>query len=148
MRRFRQVEAHSKPALALTAGFVLALTGVSATWSSGAWSQETGASPATTTKPDAELRTKLDTNKQELEAKEAKAASIKDDVAKLTSEREKLNTRLLETSALIQKSEAQMSAIEGRVGELEAQEKLVRGSLSQRHGHIAKLLAAQINAQF
>lgn len=142
MRRFRQVEAHSKPALALTAGFVLALTGATGDWSTRAWSQETGNSPATSSKPDAELRTKLDTNKQDLEAKEAKAASIKDDVAKLTSEREKLNTRLLETSALIQKSEAQMSAIEGRVGELEAQEKIVRGSLSQRHGHIAKLLAA------
>lgn len=142
MRRFRQVEAHSKPALALWAGIVLALTAVTAAWPTGAWSQEAGAKPTTTTKTDADLRTKLDTNKQELEAKEAKAASIKDDVAKLTSEREKLNTRLLETSALIQKSEAQMSAIEGRVGELEAQEKLVRGSLSQRHGHIAKLLAA------
>ena len=104
------------------------------------------AAPEATTgaaaKPAAGLQNKLDTNRVELEAKEARAAALKTDVAKLSAEREKLNTRLLETSALIQKSEAQMSAIEGRLGELEAQEKLVRGSLNQRNGHIAKLLAA------
>jgi murein hydrolase activator len=92
--------------------------------------------------PAEDLRSKLDANRTELQTKEERAANLKADVAKLAVEREKLNTRLLETSALIQKSEAQMSAIEGRMGELEAQEKLVRGSLSQQHGHIAKLLAA------
>lgn len=104
--------------------------------------QTVGGNPTADAKPAEELKSKLDSNRAELEAKEAKAASLKNDVAALTAEREKLNSRLLETSALIQKSEAQMSAIEGRLGELEAQEKLVRGSLSQRHGNISKLLAA------
>ena len=47
---------------------------------------------------------------------------------------------MVETADLIQKSEAQLTSIEGRLGELEAQEKLLRGSLSQRHDQIAKLL--------
>ncbi len=123
-------------ATSLAAGVVFALGCVPAGAQDGAPSAtETG-------KPAEELRNKLDANKSELHTKEERAADLKADVAKLAVEREKLNTRLLETSALIQKSEAQMSAIEGRMGELEAQEKLVRGSLSQQHGHIAKLLAA------
>jgi murein hydrolase activator len=115
----------SKTARGLSAGFVVGL------------SLCAGAYPGLA--QDADIKAKL---KSELQAKEARAAALKDDVANLAAEREKLNTRLLETSALIQKSEAQMSAIEGRLGELEAQEKLVRGSLSQQHAHIAKLLAA------
>ena len=118
--------------LSIAAGLLLALSATA-----GVQAQD-----AVPEQPAADIKNKLDTNRQELEAKEAKAANLKVDVAKLTVEREKLNTRLLETSALIQKSEAQMSAIEGRLEELGAQEKLVRGSLSQRHGHIAKLLAA------
>ena len=43
---------------------------------------------------------------------------------------------------VIQKSEAQLTAIEARQGELEAQERLLRGSLAQRHDQILKLLAA------
>ncbi len=137
LRRSQQVTVSSARTFGVAAGLALLLANASS-----AWPQDAETPPAALSPPAGEIREKLDSNRQELEAKEAKAASIKDDLAKLTTEREKLNTRLLETSALIQKSEAQMSAIEGRLGELEAQEKLVRGSLSQRHGHIAKLLAA------
>jgi murein hydrolase activator len=63
------------------------------------------------------------------------------DEAHLTEERERINARLLETANLIQSSEAQMSAIETRLGELEAQEKLVRGSLEERQGSISSLLS-------
>lgn len=132
MKRSGHLAVLPKVSIGVATSFLLALT-------TTATAQAQKTEPE---KPASELKSTLDTNRLELEAKEAKAASLKDDVAKLSTEREKLNTRLLETSALIQKSEAQMSAIEGRMGELEAQEKLVRGSLSQRHGHIAKLLAA------
>ncbi len=43
---------------------------------------------------------------------------------------------------MIQRGEAKMTAIEGRLSELQEQERLVRGSLEQRHGQIAALLAA------
>ena len=59
----------------------------------------------------------------------------------LRKEREKLNVRLVETAALIQKSESRLTSIETRLDELRTQEQLVRGSLAQRQGQIAKLLA-------
>ncbi len=64
------------------------------------------------------------------------------DVGTLAAERERLNAKLVETADLIKKSEGQLTSIEARLGELEAQEKLLKGSLNQRHGQIAKLLAA------
>lgn len=84
----------------------------------------------------------LDEKRKELQASESKAKSLQTDVADLDAERERLNARLVDTAALIQKSEAQLTTIEGRMSELEAQENVVRGSLSQRHGQIAKLLVA------
>lgn len=85
---------------------------------------------------------KLDVSRQKLEETQRREKALQGDVALLAEEREKLNARLVDTAGLIQKSEGQMSAIEARLGELESQEKLVRGSLEQRHGSIAKLLAA------
>src|SRR5262245_50615502 len=61
---------------------------------------------------------------------------------KLAAERERINSRLLETGKLIQQSEAQLGLIESRLGELEAQEKQIRGTLEERHGSISALLAA------
>ena len=84
----------------------------------------------------------LEKRRQELNAVQNKEKSLETDVAGLDSEREKLNLQLVETANLIQKSEGQLSSIEGRLGELEAQEKQVRGSLEARHGQISKLLAA------
>lgn len=84
----------------------------------------------------------LQTKKLELDAAQSKAKALQSDLAGLDVEQEKLNAHLLETAALIQKSEGQLSSIEGRLGELEAQEKLVRGSLLQQHGQISALLAA------
>ena len=84
----------------------------------------------------------LDQRRNELNATESKTKSLQADVSDMDSERERLNARLVETAALIQKSEAQLTGIEGRMSELEAQEKIVRGSLGQRHGQIASLLAA------
>ncbi|MBK9078369.1 MAG: peptidoglycan DD-metalloendopeptidase family protein [Hyphomicrobium sp.] len=84
----------------------------------------------------------LEDKRRALEETESKAKALQSDVTDLDTERERLNARLVETAALIQKSEAQLTTIEGRMSELEAQERIVRGSLGQRHGQIAKLLVA------
>lgn len=89
-----------------------------------------------------EAQRALEAKRKALEETESKAKTLQTDVADLDAERERLNARLVETAALIQKSESQLTAIEGRMSELEAQEKIVRGSLSQRHGQIATLLGA------
>ncbi|MGI9402913.1 MAG: murein hydrolase activator EnvC family protein, partial [Hyphomicrobium sp.] len=84
----------------------------------------------------------LEGRRNELENVQRRTTSLESDVSSLKAERERLNARLVETAALIKTSEAKLTAMEERLGELEAQEKLLRGSLNQRHGQIAKLLAA------
>jgi septal ring factor EnvC (AmiA/AmiB activator) len=84
----------------------------------------------------------LQEKKHELDVNAAKELTIQSDVAQLDAERERLNGRLIDTAGLIQRSEGQMTAIEGRLSELEEQERIVRGSLAQRHGEIAVLLSA------
>jgi septal ring factor EnvC (AmiA/AmiB activator) len=84
----------------------------------------------------------LQEKKHELDINAAKELTIQSDVVQLDAEREQLNSRLIDTAALIQRSEGQMTGIEGRLSELEEQERIVRGSLAQRHGEIAVLLSA------
>jgi murein hydrolase activator len=88
------------------------------------------------------LKQQIESRKDSLKATETKAGELNDEVEKLSTERAKLNERMLDTAALVQKSEAQMTAIEGRLDELGTQEKMLRGSLAQNHGRIAKLLSA------
>lgn len=89
-----------------------------------------------------EAKKKLENQRKKLEKVEQKAKSLQSDVDELAAERERLNTQLVDTAALIKKSEGQLTTIEGRLGELAAQEKVLRGSLNQRHDQIAKLLSA------
>lgn len=89
-----------------------------------------------------EKRRQLEEQRGELQSARDREQALTKDVTDIDEERERLKQRLVETAALIQKSESKMSAIEGRLGELQAQEKMVRGSLNQRHGQIAKLLGA------
>ncbi len=77
-----------------------------------------------------------------LKSANERAETLKLDVESIRKERERLNTKLLDTAASIQKSEERMAAIESRLGELEEQERIVRGSLNQRKGQIAKLLGS------
>lgn len=84
----------------------------------------------------------LQEKKHELDLNAAKELSLQSDMAQIDSERERLNGRLIDTAALIQRSEGKMTAIEGRLSELEEQERIVRGSLAQRHVEIAALLSA------
>lgn len=85
---------------------------------------------------------KLDPRRQQLDQAQRREKELRTDLGLLAVEREQLNIQLVDTAGLVQKTEAQMSAIEARLGELEAQETLVRGSLERRHDSIAKLLSA------
>jgi len=85
---------------------------------------------------------RLHSQRNTLTEAEQRESALKDDVAKMRAEQERLNQQLLETAQRVQKSEAQMTLIESRRGELEAQERKVRASLAERRDQIAKLLAA------
>ncbi len=93
-----------------------------------------------------EKKRELEARRAEKEAEERHAKQqlegVREDIRERADAIEKLNARLLETGALIQNSEARMSAIEARLGELEAQERLLQGSLAQRHDQVAKLMSA------
>ncbi len=91
--------------------------------------------------PD-DARRKLDANKKVLDETRQREQELQRDVGSLEAERAKVNRNLIDTAKAIQRAESQLTQIENRIGELEAQEKLVRGSLEQNHGRIAKLLAA------
>ena len=84
----------------------------------------------------------LETQQNELAAKKARDAELQKDLTSLADERREINARLVETAALVQKSEAAMTAIEQRLAGFERQEKDVRASLAREHGKIAGLLAA------
>jgi septal ring factor EnvC (AmiA/AmiB activator) len=100
-----------------------------------AWSQSV---PTGTT----EIRKAIEAKKSELDSTQQRAKALELDVDSLAAEREKINARLLETAALIQKSEGQLTESEGRLEELQVQEKLVRGSLNERYAKISTLLSA------
>ena len=93
-----------------------------------------------------EAKKKLESRRIELESVKSKAKALETDVDAITAEREKLNKRLVETADLVKKSEGQLTSIEGRLGELGAQEKILRGSLNERQDQIAKLLSALCSA--
>ena len=84
----------------------------------------------------------LDARKGALTETERRAAALRDDVSKIKEEQTRLTQQLLDTAQRVQKGEAQMTLIELRRGDLEAQEKAVRGSLAERRDQITKLLAA------
>lgn len=88
-----------------------------------------------------EARRQLEEARRQLEEAKRRQATVKSNVVDIAREREQLNTQLIETAALIQRSEGRLSAIEQRISELEAQEKLLRGSLAQHHNQIAGILA-------
>ena len=89
-----------------------------------------------------DAKKKLEDKRNELENIKQREKSLQTDVQDLSAERERLNTRLLETADLIKKSEAQLTTIEQRIAELEEQQRIIKGSLNQRNDQIAKLLSA------
>lgn len=89
-----------------------------------------------------EARKRLEADRGRLEATQKRSKELQADLDKIAAERQRINARLVETAKLIQQSEAQLTLIESRLGELETQEKLLRESLEARHGSISGLLAA------
>jgi septal ring factor EnvC (AmiA/AmiB activator) len=89
-----------------------------------------------------DARKRLETDRHRLEATERRSKELQADLDKLAAERERLNQYLIETAKNVQLSEAQLSLIESRLGELEKQERQVRDTLEHRHGSISSLLAA------
>ncbi len=89
-----------------------------------------------------EIRTRQQAKQALLKWKRERAKQLKSDVVRIRKERKRLNARLLETGRAAHDSERKLNKIEARLSELEAQEKILRGSLAQRHDVIAKLLAA------
>lgn len=81
-------------------------------------------------------------NRKKLSESERKALSLQSDVAAIDQEQARLNQELQATARRVQTFESQMTEIEGRLGELEQQKKMVEGSLAQRQDQIAKLLGA------
>ena len=97
--------------------------------------------PARAQTPE-EARRKLEANKKVLDEARQRELALQRDVGSLEAERTKINRNLIDTAKAIQRAEEKMTRIENRLGELESQDKLVRGSLLQNQGKIAKLLAA------
>lgn len=89
-----------------------------------------------------EAEKRLESQKRELTAKETRTRELQKDVTSIVDERREINARLLETAALVQKSEEQMTAIENRLAGFERQERAVRESLAKEHGKISAILAA------
>jgi septal ring factor EnvC (AmiA/AmiB activator) len=89
-----------------------------------------------------ETRKRLEADKSRLDATQKRSKEIKADLDKIAAERERINARLIETGKLIHLSEAQLTIIESRMDQLQAQEKQLRTTLEERHGTISGLLAA------
>jgi septal ring factor EnvC (AmiA/AmiB activator) len=90
----------------------------------------------------ADVRNRLEADRSRLEATQRRSKELQVDLEKIAVERERINARLVETGKLIQQSEAQLTLIESRLGELDTQEKHLRATLEAQHGSISSLLAA------
>jgi murein hydrolase activator len=101
------------------------------------------AAAQSTLTPD-EARKRLDSERGMLEAKERRSKDLQADVDKINAERERINSRLVETAKLVQQSEGQLTLIESRLGELDVQQAHLRETLEARRGSISALLAAML----
>lgn len=87
-------------------------------------------------------RRQLERQQKALGEADRRQIELESGLAANRAEYERLQVQLLETAKLIQASEAQMSAIEARRGELEEQRALVKGALDARLGSLSSLLAS------
>jgi murein hydrolase activator len=78
----------------------------------------------------------------DLHTKQRRSSRLDADTLQVNDARANLNAQLQDAARLIQRSEAQLNAIESRRDALEAQQKQLQESLDQRHGSIARLLGA------
>ncbi len=87
-------------------------------------------------------RKKLEAEQRRLQDIRQREQSVLRDEKQIREEHQRINQESIKIARLIQQQESKLSEIEQRVGELEEQERLLQGSLEQRHGAIAKLLAS------
>jgi septal ring factor EnvC (AmiA/AmiB activator) len=93
--------------------------------------------------PSAEdARKRRETDRGKLESTQRRSKELQSDLEQIAAERERINARLVETGRQIQQSEAQLTLIESRLGELDSQKNQVREALEARHSSISALLAA------
>jgi len=123
--------------LAVSAGGVAGLAPVT-------WAQTRLETTARSSAPAAadEATKKLESQQSELAAKEARDKELQKDLESIATERRELKARLVDTAALVQQGEAQMTALEQNLAGLEAKEQQARAALSKEHVKIATLLAA------
>ena len=98
--------------------------------------------PAVRAQAKDDTRQRLEQVQDALRQKRELEQGLAGDIGRIQAEREQLSLNLVETARRIQQAEGKLTAIEDRQGELEVQEKLLRGSLAERHGSIARLLGA------
>ena len=127
---------NGKSALGHTAMYRAAVTGVAVL---AGFLVATGVEAQSRLSNEAAQRLKED--RERLEQVQRQAQSAKSDVAEIEQERAKLNAQLQETARNVQLSEQRLTNIEARRDELEAQQKILQGSLAQRHASIATLLS-------
>lgn len=96
--------------------------------------------PAQTATQDA--RKKLEAKQRTLTDTDKRSGELQSEVARLKEDEVAIRAQQVQTAKIIQASEAQLSIIEQRQKELEAQSDLVRGSLEQKMGSLSGLLAA------
>lgn len=89
--------------------------------------------------PD-EARAELKKVEEELKNTLGKRKNVAKDLESLSEERARLNKFLIDTATTIKNSEAQLTRLEDRQEELAEQEKLIRGSIKERHETISNLL--------
>lgn len=92
--------------------------------------------------PADNARKMLDVGKRALSENDKRQGELQAELARLKEDEGQIRAQQLQTAKVIQASEAQLSAIEQRRGELEAQEQHVRGSLATKQGSLSGLLAA------
>jgi septal ring factor EnvC (AmiA/AmiB activator) len=122
----------------LAAALTLAATSGLASLETRAQSPGPAAAPATA---DDAAKT-LERQRSELEAQEARDRELQKDLTNLRVDSREINARLVETAALVQRSEEQMTAIEDRLAAFERQERDIRASLAKEHGKMSNILAA------
>jgi septal ring factor EnvC (AmiA/AmiB activator) len=88
-----------------------------------------------------EARKRLEAEKSRLEAEKKRSKELQASADKIRREIEGIAAHLVKTGKQIQASEARLSVIESKQGELEKQEQQLRGSLAKRHKALSALLA-------
>ena len=100
--------------------------------------QETAAKTAEKQAREAELKAL----EEKLAANSALRSKLQAEIAEIRSDRAKLNTALIETTARTQGLEGRIAALETRLDSLKASETAIRRSLDGRRGLITEVLAA------